>query len=189
MKPSGTTSLLTGTSSGIHPRYSHYYIRRVRNDKKDPLSQLMMDEGIPYVEDGEKYIFSFYIKAPEHSLVQKDVGALKQLELWKIYKMYWCEGNPSCTVYYTDDDYFAIADWVWKNWDIVCGLSFFPYTDASEGVYKNAPLEEITKEEYEEYMKTFPKKINWDRLPEYEKEDATTSSQEYACQGGACELV
>ena len=189
VKPSGTVSILTGTSSGIHPRYAKYYIRRVRNDKKDPLSLLMIDEGVPYVDDGDKYIFSFYVKSPKHSVIQKDIGAMKQLKLWKIYKENWCDGNPSQTIYYTDDDYFAIADWLWHNWDSVGGLSFFPYTDASEGVFTNPPLEEITKEEYEERIKKFPEHIRWERLSEFEKDDETTGSQEFACSGGACEIA
>jgi len=185
VKPSGTVSILNDTSSGIHPRYGKYYIRRVRNNKKDPLSWLMIDEGVPYVEEGETYVFSFYIKSPEHSIVQKEIGAIEQLNLWKIYKEHWCDGNPSQTIYYTDDDYFAIADWLWNNWDIVGGLSFFPVAD---DIYTNAPIEEITKEEYEKFTKEFPSSIRWERLVEYEKTDETTGSQEVACSGGACEL-
>lgn len=180
-----TVSILTGTSSGIHPRYGKYYIRRVRNDKKDPLSQLMIDEGIPYIEEGEKYVFSFYVKSPDHSVIQADIGAMQQLDVWKSYKEHWCDGNPSQTIYYTDDDYFAIADWLWRNWDIVGGISFFPYSGSD---YPNAPLEVITEDEYNKAMETFPKNIRWDRMPEYEKIDTTTSSQEVACSGGACEL-
>ena len=185
IKPSGTVSVLTGTSSGIHPRYDKYYIRRVRNDKKDPLSQLMIDEGVPYMDEGDKYVFSFYVESPKHSVIQNDIGAMKQLELWKIYKENWCDGNPSQTIYYTDDDYFAIADWLWTNWDVVGGLSFFPYTDAT---YDNAPLEGITKKQYTEAMKTFPKSINWDKLPEYEKQDMTESAMTLACAGGGCNI-
>lgn len=187
VKPSGTVSILTGTSSGIHPRYGKYYIRRVRNDKKDPLSALMIDEGIPYVDEGDRYVFSFYVKSPEHAVIQKDIGAMKQLEIWKIYKENFCDGNPSQTIYYSDDDYFAIADWLWKNWDVVGGLSFFPYMD-NDGIYSNAPLEEITKKEYNECLKTFPKNINWDRLSEFEKEDNTESAQTLACSGGGCSI-
>jgi ribonucleoside-diphosphate reductase alpha chain len=145
----------------------------------------MIDEGVPYVEEGEKYVFSFYVKSPDHSIIQKDFSALKQLELWKIYKEFWCDGNPSQTIYYTDDDYFAIADWLWNNWDIVGGLSFFPVSD---DIYTNAPLEEITKEEYEAFTEKFPDVIHWERLSEYENTDETTGSQEVACSGGACEL-
>lgn len=188
VKPSGTVSILTGTSSGIHPRYGKYYIRRVRNDKKDPLSKLMIAEGIPYVDEGDKYVFSFYVKSPDHAVIQKDIGAMKQLEIWKIYKENFCDGNPSQTIYYTDDDYFAIADWLWTNWNSIGGLSFFPYTDASEGVYTNAPLEEITYHEYNENIKNFPENISWDRLSEYEMMDATESAMTLACAGGKCEL-
>ena len=191
VKPSGTVSILTGTSSGIHPRYSQYYIRRVRNDKKDPLSKLMIAEGIPYVDEGDKYVFSFYVESPEHSVLQKDMDAMKQLELWRVYKQNWCSGgaNPSQTIYYTDDDYFKIAAWLWDNWDDVGGLSFFPYNDASEGVYKNAPLEAISKDEYDGNVKTFPSKINWGLLSKFEHEDCTESAQTLACAGGACELT
>jgi ribonucleoside-diphosphate reductase alpha chain len=185
VKPSGTVSQLCNTSSGIHPRYSEYYIRRVRNDKKDPLSQLMIDEGIPYVEDGEKYIFSFFIKSPETSVCGHDITAMEQLDIWKVYRNTFCDGNPSQTIYYTDDEYFAIADWIWKNWDDVGGLSFFPKDDH---IYENAPYEPITKEQYEELVKTFPKNIKWDRLTEFEVEDGTQIETELACAGGACEI-
>ncbi len=186
IKPEGTSSLLTGTSSGIHPRYGKYYIRRVRNDKKDPLSQLMIDQKIPYVDDGDKYVFEFYVESPEHAVIQKDIGAMKQLELWSIYKKYWCDGNPSQTVYYKEDEFLTVAEWVWKNWDEVGGLSFFPHSD---DIYANAPLQEITKEEYEEKIKNFPKNIDWSKLIEYEVEDTTTGTQEFACAGGKCEIV
>ena len=186
VKPSGTVSILAGTSSGIHPRYSEFYIRRVRQDKKDPLSQLMIDQKVPYVKEGTNYVFDFYIKSPGTSVTGKSIGALQQLELWKLYKEHWCDGNPSQTVYYTDDEYFAIADWIWKNWDLVGGISFFPKDDH---VYQNAPLEEITKDEYELKKFNFPEKIQWQNLPEYEKYDTTTSSQTVACAGATCEMI
>jgi len=186
VKPSGTVSQLCDTSSGIHPRYSKYYIRRVRNDKKDPLSQLMIDAGIKYVEDDDKYIFEFYIKSPDHSICNGDMGALKQLQLWKVYRNTYCDGNPSQTIYYTDDDYFAVADWIWKNWDDIGGLSFFPKDDH---IYENAPYEAISKEKYDELVSKFPKEIHWDRLPEYEKEDTTQMETELACAGGQCDLI
>jgi len=185
VKPSGTVSQLCNTASGIHPRYSEYYIRRVRNDKKDPLSNLMIDEGIPYVEDGEKYIFSFFIKSPKSSVCGSDITAMEQLEIWKVYRNTFCDGNPSQTIYYTDDEYFAIADWIWKNWDDVGGLSFFPKDDH---IYENAPYETISKDEYNELVETFPKEIQWNRLPEFETEDGTQRETELACMGGACEI-
>jgi ribonucleoside-diphosphate reductase alpha chain len=185
VKPSGTVSQLCNTASGIHPRYSEYYIRRVRNDKKDPLSHLMIDEGIPYVEDGEKYIFSFFIKSPKSSVCGSDITAMEQLEIWKVYRNTFCDGNPSQTIYYTDDEYFAIADWIWKNWDDVGGLSFFPKDDH---IYNNAPYETINKELYDEFIDLFPKEIQWDRLPEFETVDGTQRETELACAGGACEI-
>jgi ribonucleoside-diphosphate reductase alpha chain len=185
IKPSGTVSLLTGTSSGIHPRYSPYYIRRVRQDEKDPLSQLLIDQGVPYVKEDTKYIFSFYIKSPDHSICQKDIGALKQLELWKTYATCWADGNPSQTIYYDDNEFLSIADWVWKNWNDIGGLSFFPKDD---NVYTNAPLEEITEEQYISGMKSFPPDIDWSKLVEYERTDTTTGTQELSCAGGVCEL-
>lgn len=186
VKPSGTASLLTGTSSGIHPRYSRYYIRRVRQDEKDPLSQMMINVGIPYIKEGPKYIFSFYLKSPEHSVLQKDIGALRQLEIWKAYATCWADGNPSQTIYYNDNEFLSVADWVWRNWDSVGGLSFFPKDD---NVYDNAPLEEITEEQYNEAISTFPESIDWNLLSQYEITDTTTGSQELNCTAGGCELL
>jgi len=190
VKPSGTVSLLTGTSSGIHPRYAKYYIRRVRQDKKDPLSQLMIDQGIPYVidTDGQKYIFSFYVKSPEHAICQNEIGAMKQLEIWKSYATCWADGNPSQTIYYTDDEFLAVADWLWTNWDDVGGLSFFP-KDEGGNVYENAPLEEINEIDYQAGVDAFPNVIDWAQLSVYELQDETTGSQELACQAGSCEMV
>lgn len=184
-KPSGTVSQLCNTSSGIHPRYSRYYIRRVRNDKKDPLSQLMIDQGIPYIEEGEKYVFEFPIKSPPHSVCAEDLTALDQLNLWSIYREVWCDGNPSQTVYYTDNEFFIVADWIWNNWDMVGGLSFFPTDD---NVYENAPYESINEEMYTLLKEKFPREIDWLKITEYEKEDSTEAMQTFACSGGACEM-
>jgi len=185
VKPSGTVSILCNTSSGIHPRYSEYYIRRVRNDKKDPLSQLMIDSGIPYIEEGEKYVFEFFIKSPEHSVCNSSMSASDQLNVWKVYRNEFCDGNPSQTIYYTDNEYFTVADWVWNNWNDIGGLSFFPKDDH---VYENAPLEAISKEKYDECLQSFPNSIQWDRLPDYEQEDTTQQEVTLACAGAQCEV-
>jgi len=184
-----TVSLLCGTSSGIHPRYAPFYIRTVRQDKKDPLSRLMIDQGIPYVldDDGQKYIFSFYVKSPEHSVCQDEIGAMTQLEVWKAYATCWADGNPSQTIYYTDDDFLSIADWLWTNWDDVGGLSFFPKEDGAS-IYSNPPLAAIDEETYLAGIASFPDEIDWTQLSNYETTDETTSSQELACSGGNCEL-
>ena len=186
VKPSGTVSQLVGTSSGIHPRYSPYYFRRVTQDKKDPLTDLMVAEGVPHVTRGEKVVFSFPIKSPVGAVTARNVGALSQLELWKTYRKYYCEGNPSQTIYYTDEDFLDIQAWIWKNFNHIGGLSFFPLDDT---IYdKEAqPYLEISEEEYEEALSKFPE-INWGRLTEFETEDGTGLEVERACAGGACEL-
>lgn len=186
IKPSGTVSQLCGTSSGIHPRYSPYYLRRVTQDNKDPLTDLMIEQGIPHKRTQEKTFFSFPIKSPEYSVCAKDMGAMEQLELWKIYQGHWCDGNPSQTIYYTDDTFLDVQAWVYKNFDLVGGLSFFPFDDF---IYDRdtQPYLPITEEEYNMEVDKFPKGISWD-MSGRETDDNTTSSQEMACAGGACEL-
>ena len=185
VKPSGTVSQLVNSASGIHPRFSSFYIRRAALDKKDPLGQLLVDQGVIYEEDESKYYFMFPIKAPEGATVVKDIGAMQQLELIDIYNKHWCEHKVSCTVYYTDDEFLEVGNWIYKNFDEVSGISFFPHSDH---VYKHAPYEEITEEEYNQMVEESPKRIEWERLPEYEVRDTTSSSQELACAGGACEI-
>jgi len=185
IKPSGTVSQLVGCSSGIHPRYSKHYQRTIAQDIKDPLSLLMIDQGIPYNQVGEKYYFYFPMESPKHSILQKDIDAIQQLELWKIYRDYWCDGNPSQTIYYTDDTFLAVQDWVWKNWDSIGGLSFFPISDH---IYDKAPYKEINEEEYKGLVSSFPASIDWSLLNGYEQEDGTTNSHEISCGGGQCEL-
>jgi ribonucleoside-diphosphate reductase alpha chain len=184
IKPSGTVSQLVDSSSGIHPRFSPYYLRTVMNDKKDPIGKFLVDQGMSYNEDDNHYYFQFPIKAPENSTCIADLGAMDQLELWKIYADAWCDHNPSQTIYYTDDEFLKIGAWMWENFDNIGGLSFFPHSD---NIYENAPYQEITEDEYNQLTYDFPT-INWDKLGDYEQEDMTTASQEFACQGGACEL-
>lgn len=184
VKPSGTVSQLVNSSSGMHPRYSEYYIRKVTQDNKDPLTQMLKDQSVPYQVNGDKTYFSFPIKSPEGAITQKQMGALQQLELWKTYRTYWCDGNPSQTIYYTDKEFLDVQAWVWRNWDIIGGLSFFPVDD---NIYEISPYNPCSKEEYEAACSTFPV-IDWAMLPQYEVEDSTTSSQEFSCAGGKCEL-
>jgi len=189
VKPSGTVSLLCDSSSGIHPRPAPHYIRRVTQDKKDPLTDLMIAEGMPHTFDKHKpkVYFAFPIKSPSYSKVSGDYSAMDQLKLWKVYQEYWCDGNPSQTIYYTDDEFLDIQAWIWTNWDRVGGLSFFPKTNH---IYENAPQEPISESEYTKLLAEFPDKINWNRLPEFEKKDNTSSSQELACAGpNGCELT
>ena len=189
VKPSGTVSQLVDSASGIHPRFSKYYIRRVRSDKKDPLAQYMEEAGFP-VEDcvmnNSTKVFSFPIKSPKNSTVVSDVGAMQQLRLWKKYQDHWCEHKPSITVYYTDDEFLQIAQWIWENFDATSGISLLPVSDH---VYQQAPYEDITYDKYRELVKDMPSDVDWSELEKYEKDDNTTGSQELACVGGACEIV
>jgi len=189
VKPSGTVSQLVDSSSGIHPRYSRTYIRTVRTDKKDPLYEFLKDCGVP-VEDaigkeGSTAIFSFPVKAPEGSIFRDGMGAIEQLELWKIYATYWCEHKPSITVYVREHEWLEVGAWVYRNFDICSGISFLPHTDH---IYKQAPYQEITEEEYNELVKDFPE-IIWEDFDTYESEDNTTSTQELACTAGGCDII
>ena len=189
VKPSGTVSQLVDSASGIHPRFSEHYIRRVRSDKKDPLAQYMTAAGFPVEDDvmsKSSLVFSFPIKSPDSSTTVKQVGAMEQLKLWKKYQDYWCEHKPSITVYYTDDEFLQVSQWIWENFDTVSGISLLPVSDH---VYQQAPYEDITAEKYEELLAAMPVDVNWDDLEHFEKEDTTTGSQELACTGGACEIV
>lgn len=184
VKPSGTVSQLVDCSSGMHPRYSNYYIRKVTQDNKDPLTQLMIDQGVPHQLRGDKTYFAFPMSSPCGAIIQQDMDAISQLELWKIYQRYWCDGNPSQTIYYTDDTFPDVQSWVWKNWDRIGGLSFFP---VDNNIYDIMPYNPISEEEYNKLSSEFPV-IDWTKLKDYESTDHTTSSQELNCSGGACEL-
>jgi ribonucleoside-triphosphate reductase len=189
VKPSGTVSQLVDSASGIHPRFSKHYIRRVRSDKKDPLAVYMEQAGFPVEQDvmsPSSVVFSFPVKSPESSTCVKEVGAMEQLALWKTYQNHWCEHKPSVTVYYTDSEYFKVAQWIWDNFDLCSGISLLP---TSDHVYQQAPYEDIDESRYEELLAAMPQNVNWDELSQFEKEDNTTGSQELACTGGACEIV
>ena len=189
VKPSGTVSQLVDSASGIHPRFSKHYIRRVRSDKKDPLAVFMEAAGFPVEQDvmsESSVVYSFPVKAPESSVVVKDVGAMEQLKLWKTYQNFWCEHKPSITVYYTDDEYLQVAQWIWDNFDICSGISLLPVSDH---VYQQAPYEDINAEKYDTLLASMPENVNWNDLVYFEQEDNTTGSQELACVGGACEIT
>jgi ribonucleoside-diphosphate reductase alpha chain len=189
VKPSGTVSQLVDSASGIHPRFSKHYIRRVRSDKKDPLAVFMEASGFPVEQDvmsPSSSVFSFPVKAPSTSVTVEQVGAMEQLQLWKAYQNHWCEHKPSITVYYTDDEFLQVAQWIWDNFDICSGISLLPFSDH---VYQQAPYEDITAEQYDELLAAMPQGVSWDDLENHEQEDNTTGSQELACTGGACEIV
>jgi len=190
VKPSGTVSQLVGVSSGMHPWHSDYYIRTVRGDKKDPLTQFLKDSGIPTEDDVRKpndtCVFSFPVKAPKNAITRDKLTAIEQLEIWLVYQKHWCEHKPSITVSVREDEWMEVGAWVYKNFDEVSGISFLPY---SEHTYVQAPYQEITKEAYEELSAKMPKNINWSALSLYELEDTTTGTQALACVSGECEIV
>jgi adenosylcobalamin-dependent ribonucleoside-triphosphate reductase len=189
VKPSGTVSQLVDSASGIHPRHAPYYIRTVRADKKDPLARYMVDAGFPVEDDVMKpnqgYVFSFPMKAPEGAVFRNDRSAIEQLELWLIYQRHWCEHKPSITVYVKDEEWMEVGSWVYDHFDEISGVSFLPHSDHS---YKQAPYQEITEEEYNEWIKKMPKDIVWSDLRDYESSDHTEAAQLLACTGSVCEL-
>lgn len=188
-KPSGTVSQLVDSASGIHPRFSPYYIRTVRADKGDPLALFMEEQGFPCEPDVMKpdsgVVFSFPVKSPEGAVFTKDMGAMEQLKLWKIYQDHWCEHKPSITVYYKDSEFLEIGAWLYENFDEVSGISFLPYSDHT---YQQAPYQEIDKETYEKALQDMPNGIDWKELENFEKEDNTIAMQTLACTGGSCEI-
>ena len=188
IKPSGTVSQLVDCASGIHARHSQHYLRSVRNDIKDPLSQAMVAMGFPHevdVTNPNNYVFYFPIKAPESSVFRNDMSAIEQLELWKIYQLHWCEHKPSVTISVGDDEWMEVGAWVYKNWDYISGVSFLPRFDH---VYKQAPYQDLTETEYHKWIAKMPTHVDWSILSEFEKSDRTIGSQELACTGGSCEL-
>ena len=195
VKPEGTTSQLVNSSSGLHARYSAHYIRRYRIAAIDPLCKMLKDLKVPMnPEAGQEklpeskintWVVEFPIKSPKHSITRDKLTAIDQLEWYKKIQTNWCEHNASATIYCHENDWFNVGNWVYENWDIVCGVSFLPY---SGGHYKLAPYEEISKEEYEKLIKEFPK-IDYSLLSKYEMEDNTEGAKSLACSGDSCELT
>lgn len=189
VKPSGTVSQLTNSSSGMHPWHNDYYIRTVRADNKDPMTEFLKSIDVPhepaYGKEETTTIFSFPIAAPEGALTRNDLTALEHLEIWKAYKEHWTEHNPSITINVRSDEWIEVADWVYKNWDVVGGLSF---NETDDNVYLQAPYQDTTKEVYEA-LKLQEPLIDWSFLEFYEFEDTTTGSQTLACTAANCEVV
>tara|TARA_R110002074_G_scaffold49090_3_gene125428 strand:- start:110 stop:2014 length:1905 start_codon:yes stop_codon:yes gene_type:complete len=190
VKPSGTVSQLVDAGSGIHARHSPYYVRTVRGDVKDPLTQLMIDQGVPSEPEvnhpDSTAVFSFPIKSPESAVTRNDMSALEQLELWKMYAMNWCEHKPSVTISVRDEEWMEVGAWVYRNFDICSGISFLPH---SEHTYQQAPYQDCDEDTYQELLSQMPKNIDWTSLGLYENEDNTAGSQTLACTGGVCEVV
>jgi len=191
VKPSGTVSQLVDAASGIHARHNDYFIRTVRGDNKDPLTQFLVDSGVPAERDVMKpestTVFSFPMKSPEGAVTRTQTTAIEQLELWKTYALHWCEHKPSVTISVKEDEWMAVGSWVYENFDVASGVSFLPHSDHT---YQQAPYQDIEPDEYLEWKQRFEVvNIDWQKLSEFEKEDNTSGSRELACTAGVCEVV
>lgn len=188
IKPSGNSSQLVNSASGIHPRYSEYYTRTIRMAKIDPLSEFLKDSGIPYEEDvimPQNLVFGFPIKSSKKAILRNNLSALDHLNLWKFYQDHYCEHKASVTCFIRKNEWLHVAAWVYDNFADVSGISFLPYDDH---IYRQAPYQEIDEQDYKTAMAKMPEKIDWSLLKKYEKDDNTTGAKEYACTGNACEI-
>lgn len=193
VKPSGTVSQLVNCASGIHPRYAQFYIRRYRNSASDPVFHLLRDAGVPWhpetsevdPQNPNTVVLEFPVAAPKGCLTRKDVTALQQLEHWRVVKEFWCEHNPSITVYVDESEWLDVQAWCYRNFDDLVGISFLP---KDNNIYPLAPYEEISEEKFNELNAKFPK-IDYNQLAKYEQEDNTQGSQSYACTGDKCEIA
>jgi ribonucleoside-diphosphate reductase alpha chain len=190
VKPSGTVSQLVDSASGIHARHSPYYIRTVRGDNKDPLTQFMIDQGIPNEPDVMKpdatTVFSFPMRSPLGAVHTADMTAIEQLEMWLMYQRHWCEHKPSVTINVKADEWLEVGAFVYKHFDEMSGVSFLPF---NEHTYQQAPYQECDKDHYYEVVGTSPDSIDWTKLANYEVEDNTSGMQTMACTGDVCEMV
>lgn len=188
VKPSGTVSQLVNSASGLHPRHSRYYIRRIRQDMKDPVTKMLIEQGVPGEPErfnpDKTYIFEFPIKAPEGAITREDLTAVEQLEAWLTVQKHWCQHKPSVTINVREDEWLDVGNFVWKNFDWMSGVSFLPHDG---GTYLQAPYEEIDEENYQRLLDNMPT-VDFTLLGLYESEDHTTASQELACKGGSCEI-
>jgi ribonucleoside-diphosphate reductase alpha chain len=187
VKPSGTVSQLVDSASGIHTRHSDYYIRRVRGDKKDPLSQFMSNAGIPaedcVMRPESTVVFSFPQKAPTGARTREALTAIQHLDLWMQYQRHFCEHKPSVTISVKENEWLDVGAWVFRNFNEISGISFLPWDGGS---YRQAPYEECTKEQYESFLSKMPKTIDWDSLNEMD--DNVEGAQLLACVSGHCEI-
>ena len=190
VKPSGTVSQLVDSASGIHARHNPYYIRTVRGDNKDPLTEFMKSQGIPNEPDVMKpehtTVFSFPMKTAKDAVFRTSMSAIEQLEMWKTYAVHWCEHKPSVTISVKEQEWVNVGNWCWDNFDYLSGVSFLPFSDHS---YKQAPYQDCNESEYHKLREQMPKSIDWTELKSYEEQDNTSGTQTYACSGDSCEVV
>ncbi len=192
VKPDGNSSQTFNFSSGMHPRYAPYYIRRVRISTTDSLFKMLRDQGVPHfpevgqtVENANTFVFEFPVKSPKGSIFRNDQTAIEQLEHWKMVKTHFTEHNPSVTISIGSGEWIQVAKWLYQNWDMLGGLSFLP---RDNHVYQLAPYEEIDEKRYKEMVKKF-NNIDYSKIITYEKTDETDLKKELACVGGMCEVL
>ncbi len=189
-KPSGTVSQLVDSASGIHPRHSSYYLRSVRQDNKDPLTEFMKAVGIPnepcVMKPDSTTVFSFPVKAPDGATTRNDITPIDHLKLWSIYNEYWAEHQVSITVSVKENEWVSTGAWVFDNFDALSGVSFLPMDG---GTYRQAPYQDLTQEEYEVAAAAMPQSVDWTQLSQFEKEDNTTGTRDFACVSGSCEVT
>jgi ribonucleoside-diphosphate reductase alpha chain len=187
IKPEGTVSQLCSTASGIHPQHSKYYIRRVRADNKDPLTQFMIQSGFvaePCVmKPDSTTVFSFPVKVADGALLREDLSAIKHLKLWLLFQRHYCEHKPSVTISVKEDEWMEVGAWVWEHFDEVTGVSFLPMDG---GTYKQAPYEECTEEQYNQLRMLVPDSVSWDNFKEYD--DNVEGAQMLSCTAGGCAI-
>lgn len=195
IKPSGTSSLTVGSSSGIHAWHNDYYIRRMRVGKSEALYKYMFNNFPELIEDCKfkphlEAVMSFPQKSPEGSILRTE-PALELLERVKKFNQEWIhsgyhEGanhhNVSCTISIRDGEWTSVGQWMWENRNYYTGISVLPYDN---GTYIQAPFEDCTKEKYDELSK-YLHDINLDEV--HENEDNTTLTDQVACAGGACSI-
>ena len=190
VKPSGTVSQLVDSASGIHARHSPYYVRTVRGDNKDPLTNFLKDQGVPSepcaMKPDTTTVFSFPVQSPSGSITRNDMTAIEQLEMWLMYQRHWCEHKPSVTISVRDEEWMEVGAFVYKYFDEMSGVSFLPHSDHT---YQQAPYQDCSKEEYQDLLSVMPTDIDWTKLSDYEKEDNTSGMQTMACTGDVCEMV
>lgn len=190
VKPSGTVSQLVDSASGIHPRHSQYYIRSIRQDNKDPLTQFLIDSGLPYepcvMKPDSTTVFYFPVKAPDGAVTRDQVTPRKHLDLWNVYNEHWAEHQVSVTVSVNENQWVDTAGWVYDNFDSLSGVSFLPMDG---GTYRQAPYQECNQEQWQELVDRMPRSLDWEKFASYEQDDNTTSTRELACTAGACEIL
>ena len=188
LKPSGTVSQRVNCSSGLHSRWAQFYIRRVRISTHDSLFKTMVSQGMSYEMDKGNHdtaIFSFPLKSPEGAKLRDQDTAIGQLEWYKMIVENFCDQNASCTIYIKDEEWIETMDYVYKNWDSISGVSFFPYSNKK---YDQPPYEEIDELTYKRIMKEMPT-IDFSRLCEFEDTDNTEGAQTLACSSATgCEI-